>query len=303
MLNNDQLTDILSAFPDPVFILSQSGKYVAILGGTDHRYYHDGSSLIGKSILDVIPEDKARWFIEQISLAIQHQGLHIVEYSLGGEEVAGLEEDGPIGAIWFEGRIQLLPGLYEGEQAVLWVASNITERHELEIKLRQLTEIDELTGIFNRRKLMSTLQDEFEQFTRYQAATSLFIFDIDNFKHINDSLGHHAGDEVLRVVADVCKHHLRKTDLAARLGGDEFVVLMPHTHPEQALQLAERIRSHLPEAIATMLQLGPISQLGTISGGISEMRTEDASMADVLRRADAALYQAKGEGRNCLKFL
>lgn len=287
LFSNEQIAALLSALPDPAFILTRSGRYAALFGGTDTRYYHDGSSLVGKSLSDVLQAEKAAWFQAQIAIALASRGLHVVEYALAADDVRGVGADGPAETIWFEGRVQPLDYAVMGEDAVLWVASNITASKKLEALLRMQSETDSLTGLANRRKLMNSLTEHFELFARYKTPASVLIFDIDNFKTINDAHGHLAGDKTIMTTADICRRELRATDFPARLGGDEFVVLMPHTGNEQALPIAERLRLRLAE------QTG-----ATISGGLSEMTLGDLSYEEVLKRADDALYCAKRDGRN-----
>ena len=130
MFSEEQIADILAALPDPAFILTRSGCYAAIFGGSDLRYYHDGSGLIGKSLHDVLHTEKATWFAKEIEKALSSQQLHIVEYELAGSDVKGLE-DGPSNVIWFEGRVQALNFQVLGEDAVLWVASNMVKPSEI----------------------------------------------------------------------------------------------------------------------------------------------------------------------------
>ncbi|MRW84217.1 diguanylate cyclase [Pseudoduganella sp. FT26W] len=295
LFSNEQIAALLAALPDPAFILTRSGRYAAVFGGTDSRYYHDGSGLIGKSICDVLNPEKAAWFETQIAIALASKGLHVVEYPLGREDIKGLGSDGPEEVIWFEGRVQPLDYQVLDEEAVLWVASNITASKKLETLLRTQSETDSLTGLFNRRKLMSGLTEHFELFARYKTPTSVLIFDIDRFKGINDEYGHLAGDKAIATTADVCRRELRATDFPARLGGDEFVVLMPHTDSEQAMPIAERLRQRIADALQ---QLGTLGPGATISGGLSEMTAGDLSYEEVLKRADDALYRAKRDGRN-----
>lgn len=134
-LHTQHLETILAAFPDPVFILTRNGRYAAVYGGTDARYYHDGSGLVGKNLYDVLKPEKAEWFLGEIAKTLDTGGLHIVEYGLSGNDVLGLDEKGPANVIWFEGRVQALDFLMDGEDAVLWVASNITHRITIEMQL------------------------------------------------------------------------------------------------------------------------------------------------------------------------
>lgn len=295
ILPTDQMHAVLSAMPDLVFILTRSGRYSAVYGGTDVRYYHDGSSLIGTRISDMVVAEKAQWFLAQIDATLRERSLQIVEYSLAGSDVKGLNAEGPSQPIWFEGRVQALPFEVDGEDAVLWVSSNITARRELEDKLRLLSETDPLTGLYNRRKLMATLEAQFQICARYATPTAVLIFDIDHFKRINDEHGHQAGDSVLTAVANVCRAELRVTDIAARLGGDEFVILMPETTQAQAAPFAERLRLMITELLKVLTRG---LEAGTVSAGLSELLVGDVGIDDVMARADRALYQAKRSGRN-----
>jgi diguanylate cyclase (GGDEF)-like protein len=290
-----QLDAILDALPDPAFVLTRSGRYIAIFGGADVRYYHRSDILIGQRIHDVLEKPKADWFVNEIAVALASGGLHVIEYDLAASDVKGLDTKGPTDTLRFEGRVQPLQFPVQGEDAVLWVASNITARSELECKLRTLSEVDPLSGLLNRRKLMNVLAEHYETFVRYGTPTSVLIFDIDHFKRVNDEHGHLCGDKVISATADVCRRELRATDAPARLGGDEFVVLMPHTAWDHAEPIAERLRVRIAEALCA---LGEIGCQSTISGGLSEIAAGDTSGEDVLKRADDALYQAKRQGRN-----
>lgn len=295
LFSSAQLSAVLKTLPDPAFILTRSGRYAAIFGGSDLRYYHESSGLVGKYMRDVLCDDKANWFLRQIALALAARSLHVVEYALAAADVQGLPAGGPQDTIWYEGRVQALGFQVDGEDAVLWVASNVTARKALEDLLRRQSETDALSGLFNRRKLMETLRQHFDLYVRYGTPTAVLIFDIDNFKRINDVYGHLAGDTAIATTAEVCRTELRATDFPTRLGGDEFVVLMPHTTLAQAAPIAERLRLHVAQALKA---LGTLDEGTTISGGLSELLPGDVGDEDVLKRADGALYQAKHDGRN-----
>jgi diguanylate cyclase (GGDEF)-like protein len=286
---------ILSALPDPAFVITRSGKYVAVFGGRDARYYHDGSGLVGQFISDVINPVKARWFLEQIDRALKTGALVIEEYELSNQDVKGLPDQGPEAPIWFEARVQALDFRVDDEAVVLWVASNISERHDLEIKLRELSETDQLTGLFNRRKLERDLALQYETFVRHSAPSAVMMFDLDNLKKINDSCGHHVGDEMLQAVADICRSELRKTDTACRFGGDEFVIVLPNTEYQQAVQFAERLRGLFR---AELSRFSVEDVIATTSIGVTAMTPSDRSYEDTLRRADYALYEAKDRGKD-----
>ncbi len=295
MIDVDQMSMILDALPDPAFVLSRSGKYVAVFGGRDKRYYHDGSQLVGKYISDLINADKANWFLWQIGRALDYKKLVIEEYELSNRDVKGLVDDGPENPIWFEGRIQPLSFAVDGEDVVLWVASNISARHELEVRLREQSEKDQLTGLFNRRKLEHELTLHYDSYVRHSIPTCVLMFDLDNLKEINDSKGHHAGDEAIQAAANICRSVLRATDLACRFGGDEFVVVLPNTGYDQAIQLAENIHERFK---AELIRFTADGVSVSASMGVVAIIPEDRSYEDSIKRADQALYQAKNGGRN-----
>jgi len=295
MINFEQMALILEALPDPAFILSRSGKYVAVFGGRDVRYYHDGTGLVGKYFSDLIKPEKADWFLEQIARALESKKLLVEEYELSNRDVIGLPDEGPKEPIWFEGRIQALSFLVDDEEVVLWVASNISERHNLEMRLRELSDTDQLTGLFNRRKLEHELTLHFESLARYSVPTSIFLFDLGNLKKVNDTKGHHVGDEMIQVVANICRSALRATDFACRLGGDEFVVVLPNTGREQAIQFAKRLHDRLRKELSRFSVEGTIV---TASIGVTTMLPEDRSYEETLQRADRALYEAKSMGKD-----
>ncbi|MCS6229869.1 GGDEF domain-containing protein [Shewanella baltica] len=295
MINIEQMALILDALPDPALILSKSGRYVAVFGGKDGRYYHDGSGLVGLYLADVLNPDKTNYFLGIIEQALASRALLIEEYELSNKDVKGLPDAGPDQPIWFEGRIQALDFLVNDEPVVLWVASNISKRHELELQLRQLSDTDQLTGLYNRRRLERDLTVQFDTFQRHRTPTSILILDLDHLKSINDQLGHHAGDKIIIAVAETCRTQFRKTDSAYRFGGDEFVIALPGVEQSQAVKFAE----YLCDCFYSALQQHAVNGLfATVSIGVASIEALDTSYEDTLKRADAALYQAKRNGKN-----
>ena len=163
-LTSTDYAQICDSLPDPTFILSESGRYIAILGGKDKRYYHDGSSLVGKYLQDVLVPTKTSWFLEQIRKAIDSQQMLVVEYELSSRDVLGLPPEGPEEVIIFEGRISPLKHAVHGEAAVVWVASNMTASKNLQNQLLQRAMSDELTGLCNRRHFMQSLARAYSDF-------------------------------------------------------------------------------------------------------------------------------------------
>jgi diguanylate cyclase (GGDEF)-like protein len=166
----------------------------------------------------------------------------------------------------------------------------IDRRVIAEQQLRRLATTDELTGLGNRRHFVERAREAVAVARRYGQWCTLAVIDVDLFKRVNDRLGHQAGDQALIGLAAVLKANLRATDLAARFGGDEFVILLPLTDPDAGKAAAERIQQSV--------RLGGSWPELTISIGVASVRDEGASLEELLARADQALYDAKGSGRN-----
>jgi len=155
---------------------------------------------------------------------------------------------------------------------------------------RQLADLDALTGLHNRRYFHETLARECARAHRYERKLALIVFDLDDFKEINDRIGHLAGDTVLAEAAERVRDVVRTADIACRVGGDEFAVILPESSLNDADQLYRRIQN----AISSR----PLGQGGKLflSAGVAELRAEDDPVA-FFQRADDALYRAKEAGK------
>lgn len=157
--------------------------------------------------------------------------------------------------------------------------------------LERLSQTDSMTGLMNRRKMTEQLEQEYVRVCRYQGTFVLMLFDVDHFKQINDTHGHHAGDLVIQELATLVRGVVRATDSVARWGGEEFLILFPETDQSAAMVIAEKIRA----AIAAYRF--PVPLPVTVSIGICQHRS-DTSLQELLIAADKLLYQAKSGGRN-----
>lgn len=153
---------------------------------------------------------------------------------------------------------------------------------------------DALTGLANRREALEQLDAEYQRFLRTGRPFSVMLMDIDLFKAINDHYGHHAGDELIRMVARILRDQCRKVDTAARWGGEEYLVLLPETGAEEALKTARRIRAAVE---AGSVDVDRRQLRATISIGAATIAGAE-SIDRLLQRADEALYAAKSSGRN-----
>lgn len=165
------------------------------------------------------------------------------------------------------------------------------ELQQVNRELEVLSTTDQLTGLFNRRKMQEELRREYQRARRYQRSFILMIFDVDWFKGINDSYGHPAGDRVLEELSELTRASLRTTDIIARWGGEEFLVLSPELDREGGAMLAEKLCSAVGESAFS------VGSRVTISIGVSEFDNK-LTLDQIISAADRGLYQAKAAGRN-----
>lgn len=178
------------------------------------------------------------------------------------------------------------------EQVLFRKNQQLQAKNEL---LKKLSQTDYLTGLLNRREIYEKLEKEFQRAKRYDSTFSIIIFDIDWFKSVNDTHGHHAGDQVLKEVAQLVKAMVRTTDSLARWGGEEFLILCPETSMENAGAIAQKIQASIGQHCFY------VSVKITISAGILEYYP-GLSLEDLLVAVDRKLYEAKSRGRNQVVF-
>ena len=170
---------------------------------------------------------------------------------------------------------------------------DISERHEQGRRLEYVVDHDFLTGLFNRRHFEQELAKESERVARYGVPAAVLVIDLDNFKGVNDTFGHPAGDDLLKQVAALLHRHMRHTDVVARIGGDEFAVLLPQTDAEAAARVADGVVKALGRHTAVLVgrEVRVTASIGlTLCNGLTD--------AEILAHADLAMYEAKQTGRN-----
>jgi len=183
----------------------------------------------------------------------------------------------------------------------LALESLVAERtRQLESQNKQLERLatrDPLTGLYNRRYIEEKLEEETARSRRYGPPLAVLLLDLDNFKQVNDTLGHPVGDEVLVTVAESLRKDVRQVDAVGRMGGEEFIVVLPNTSAAAAGVLGDRARGRVSRIDSVIKPDGtPLSI--TVSGGIAQFEAQDQSPKEMLERADKALYQAKREGKD-----
>ncbi|WAR45431.1 EAL domain-containing protein [Methylomonas rapida] len=196
--------------------------------------------------------------------------------------------------IWVRESARLVDAKHD-QKHLLLVCEDITETRRLADKIAYQASHDELTGLTNRRQFDAYLQNLVQQAQSEGSSHIMCYLDLDQFKVVNDTCGHLAGDELLRQLGELLKQHLRKTDVLARLGGDEFGILMAHCSQEQALITGDKLRNVIAD-----FQFGWENRSFSISVsiGIAPISHTSSNAVEVLKEADAACYAAKEKGRN-----
>lgn len=169
-------------------------------------------------------------------------------------------------------------------------------RQELDL-VRAESQIDSLTGVLNRRVFDLELENQIIQSQKDNSPVSIMLGDIDHFKEFNDQYGHLIGDKILRFIATMLKSSLKGQDIVARYGGEEFAIILPETKLNEALIVAEKIRSTIAMARLKRKSTGQVFGTVKISLGVTQLTLRDTPTT-LIDRADKALYQAKRKGRN-----
>lgn len=281
------LEDLFSAIftNSPIgMYLVQAGKFILCSPEFSRNVGYTREDLIGMQSLNIVmPEDRAA--VREKAIAML-KGENNTPY-----EFRGITKNGK--TLW--AMESVVSVIYRGERSVLGNFMDITQRKELEQKYELLATHDALTGLPTRLLLTDRLDHALKQAQRRNSRLALMMIDLDHFKNINDSLGHDAGDKLLKVVGTGISTVIRQSDTIARLGGDEFVVLLSEIdNTEQCADIASRIFDHFREPVYIGGQRIDVS----LSIGISTFPESGADGDTLLKTADKAMYLVKESGRN-----
>ena len=202
---------------------------------------------------------------------------------------------------WYNASLRDISGNVVG---AISLVDDITSRKVAEDEIRNLAFYDHLTGLPNRRLLIDRVRQAMASSTRSEKYSALLFLDLDNFKTLNDTLGHDLGDLLLQQVASRISSCVRKGDTVARLGGDEFVVMLEELSEflQEAVMQTEAVGLKILAAFNQPFQLDTYEHISSTSIGVTLFTANDGSTEDLLKRADLAMYQAKASGRNTLRF-
>ena len=280
--------------PDAITITERdSGRYIEVNEGFTRLTGYQPDEVVGHTAFELdiwaYPEERQQ-MLEH--LARNGQVLHM--------EMHGRHRNGEVRLV----DVSVQPIELNGAPCLLLTARDISELKQAQAQAQHLAYHDALTNLPNRALLMDRLTQQISLLKRHDLRGALLFLDLDHFKHINDSLGHPVGDSVLRLVTARLEASVRQEDTVARLGGDEFVVLLSGLEGKRSevtryvRQVAEKLRQLLAEP---MLLDGHRLQV-TPSIGVALIPDHGNTPADLLKRADIALYRAKDSGRNAIQL-
>ena len=226
-----RLRAIAGAVPDILFVLDENGRYLEVMTHDESLLYREAASVLGHRLQDILPEPVGTLVLDAIHQAIDTGAPAVTEYAL----------ETPKGHRFFEGRVQAIEG-DEAPRTVVLIVQDISQSKANEREIHALAYYDHLTGLANRRLLTDRLHQALAHSKRDNCLGALIFIDLDDFKDINDLLGHQAGDALLTEAATRLRGAVRETDTVARFGGDEFVVLVEQLPAERiaAAVMAER---------------------------------------------------------------
>lgn len=205
----------------------------------------------------------------------------------------------PLGAAPMNMFLQVTPFLLILFHYGLIICNTVRTTTSQLIRLQSLAATDGLTGLVNRRQFNHQLHSEIARARRHHLPLSLALFDIDNFKKLNDVYGHPVGDRILKELGALIAQNVRESDISARYGGEEFALILPETRLTEAVEILERLRILVEQTVFCM----PDNPLPiTISIGVSQLDFDHPTSFELVEKADAALYEAKRQGKNCVKF-
>jgi diguanylate cyclase (GGDEF)-like protein/PAS domain S-box-containing protein len=283
----ERFRTLFEAAPVGMSLTNLTGTKIAVNPALARILGRSVESLVGLPIDEHIhPDDRAASLAAFARLVFGEQRSYRAE-----ERVL----DGAGEPVWVQLDATLLRDADGAPAAVLRQIQDISERRRHEAQLQHLAHHDALTGLLNRRGFGVELDRHGSHAERYGADGALLVFDLDNFKLVNDRFGHKAGDELIAAVAGIMRRRLRTTDVLARLGGDEFAALIPHGGIEEAQVVADALLEEIRRGPLVPGGTGDVRVTASIGIATFEGRT---GAADILVDADLAMYEAKRGGRD-----
>ena len=294
--SNEKFQAFVKVMPDLALIIDETGVYEDVHGSPSNLTYISATEIINKNVNDIFPADDAKKIMNVITTALKTDETQEYEYSIEGDNGVSL----------FEGRITPIHyNVDENESAkhVLWMARDVTTAKQIQKKVKELAYFDPLTQLPNRRMFNERLELAVKSKSVSNEFGAILFLDLDEFKRINDSLGHSAGDKLLKDVSERLRISLRKSDVLSRIGGDEFVILVENTGRtiEQAQSEVAMVAKKVQESFQEKFQIEELVFQVSCSIGICIIDgCTDAQ--NVMKFADTAMYNSKRKGGNSYSY-
>lgn len=283
-----RLETVLHHAAEGIVTFDRAGLIQSFNRAAEQLFGYAEAEVVGKEITLLLPPAKHAKHKDYLAYFVRSE----IERLIGREgEVTGRHKDGT----HFPAALKVSAITLDGKPFYTGLLADISERKAMVAHLKQMAEHDGLTGLYNRGYFQAELERVVERARRGQQTASLLYIDLDNFKYVNDTLGHAAGDRLLIAVANILQRRARKSDLIARLGGDEFIVLLYNVTPDLAATVAESFRTQLAQHV--LQDGGERVDIGC-SIGVCLIDTTAESSAAALAQADIACHIAKRAGRN-----
>ncbi|HCL84965.1 MAG TPA: GGDEF domain-containing protein [Comamonadaceae bacterium] len=291
-----QLASLVNTIRDLVSLKDAQGRYLSANPVFERFIGRPEQALVGQTDAQLLPAQEARRIRALDKRAMAAWQPLVVE------ETLSFAEDG------YQGRFETVKtathDAHGRVNGVLSISRDITDRQRAAQEIERLAFYDALTGLPNRRLLLDRLEHALANGLRHQGLGALLFIDLDNFKDLNDTLGHDMGDQLLARVAGRLQDGMRESDTVARLGGDEFVVMLENlgADPTQAAACVEQVGAKLLAVLNEPYAMAGQQHHSTPSIGATLFGQERCTVEELLKRADLAMYQAKAAGRNTLRF-
>jgi diguanylate cyclase (GGDEF)-like protein/PAS domain S-box-containing protein len=302
-----QQTTIVKAGEERLATILNSVDAYIFIKDTELRYQYANRKvceLFGGTLEQIVGKTDAVFFDPSSVTRIQHNDRRVINQGdRVEEEEVTRSADGTVERTYLAVKLPLRDSsgnIY----ALCGISTDITKHKQAEEAIHQLAFYDPLTGLPNRRLLMERMQQAMQSHKRDKQCGALLFVDVDNFKDLNDTMGHHVGDELLRQMAKRLGTCTRAQDTLARQGGDEFVVMLEglSVSMDEAAQQTRKVSQKILEHLHAPYQLEGQQYISSVSIGVAMFSAESTGQDDLLKQADLAMYQAKSAGRNAMRF-